>query len=125
MASADHATRDKCGEHEPSLAPRTVTHWPVTSHFHGTGKILQLSGEQVPGGHRRVCELMSGLAAALSPRERSILELIGQGQSNEEIARVLCIAPETVKSQSKTCLQCSVWNGEHTQYIKNEAWVDE
>ena len=85
----------------------------------------QLSGEQVPGGHRRVCESMSGLAAALSPRERSILELIGQGQSNEEIARVLCIAPETVKSQSKTCLQCSVWNGEHTQYIKNEAWVDE
>ncbi len=43
---------------------------------------------------------MSGIAA-LSPRERSILGLIGQGQSNKEIARVLRIAPETVKSHVK------------------------
>ena len=44
---------------------------------------------------------MSGAAAALSPRERYILELIGGGQSNKEIARVLGIAPETVKSHVK------------------------
>jgi DNA-binding CsgD family transcriptional regulator len=44
---------------------------------------------------------MSGIAAALSPRERSILDFIGQGQSNKEIARVLGIAPETVKSHVK------------------------
>jgi LuxR family maltose regulon positive regulatory protein len=44
---------------------------------------------------------MSGVAAALSPRERYILELIGGGQSNKEIARTLGIAPETVKSHVK------------------------
>jgi LuxR family maltose regulon positive regulatory protein len=39
--------------------------------------------------------------AALSPRERGILELIGQGRSNKEIARQLGISPETVKSHIK------------------------
>jgi len=38
---------------------------------------------------------------ALSPRERRILELIGQGQSNKEIARALQISPETVKTHIK------------------------
>ena len=37
----------------------------------------------------------------LSPRERNILELIGQGESNKEIARNLGITPETVKSHVK------------------------
>ena len=44
---------------------------------------------------------MSGVATALSPRERCILELISGGQSNKEIARALGIAPETVKSHVK------------------------
>jgi ATP/maltotriose-dependent transcriptional regulator MalT len=43
----------------------------------------------------------STIAALLSPRERGILELIGHGQSNKEIARGLGIAPETVKSHVK------------------------
>jgi len=38
---------------------------------------------------------------SLTPRERSILELIAEGQSNKEIARSLGIAPETVKSHVK------------------------
>ena len=38
---------------------------------------------------------------SLSPRERNILERIGQGRSNKEIARELGIAPETVKSHIK------------------------
>jgi LuxR family maltose regulon positive regulatory protein len=41
------------------------------------------------------------LPGLLSPRERSTLELIGQGPSNKEIARVLGITPETVKSHVK------------------------
>jgi LuxR family maltose regulon positive regulatory protein len=41
------------------------------------------------------------IAVLLSPRERGILELIGHGQSNKEIARDLGIAPETVKSHVK------------------------
>jgi DNA-binding CsgD family transcriptional regulator len=40
-------------------------------------------------------------ARLLSPRERTILELIAQGQSNKGIARELRITPETVKSHVK------------------------
>jgi len=39
---------------------------------------------------------------SLSARERNILELIAEGQSNKEIARILGIAPETVKSHVKS-----------------------
>ncbi|MGC2199368.1 MAG: LuxR C-terminal-related transcriptional regulator [Stellaceae bacterium] len=45
--------------------------------------------------------LTSAIAASLIPRERSIIELIGHGQSNKEIVRDLGIAPETVKSHVK------------------------
>jgi LuxR family maltose regulon positive regulatory protein len=40
-------------------------------------------------------------AKLLSPRERTILKLIAQGQSNKGIARELRITPETVKSHVK------------------------
>ena len=39
--------------------------------------------------------------ATLSPRECSILELIGQGYSNKRVARALGITAETVKSHVK------------------------
>ena len=55
---------------------------------HLLGKATGLSGEELA-------------TAALSPRERSIIELIGQGRSNKEIARLLGISPETVKSHVK------------------------
>jgi RNA polymerase sigma factor (sigma-70 family) len=38
---------------------------------------------------------------SLSPREQNILEHIGQGRSNKEVARELGISPETVKSHVK------------------------
>jgi LuxR family maltose regulon positive regulatory protein len=41
------------------------------------------------------------IAGALSPREIEIVELIGQGRSNKEIARWLGIRPETVKTHVK------------------------
>jgi transcriptional regulator of acetoin/glycerol metabolism/DNA-binding CsgD family transcriptional regulator len=47
----------------------------------------------------------AGAAAAfsptLSPRESAILELIGEGRSNKQIAQELHIAPETVKTHVK------------------------
>ena len=39
--------------------------------------------------------------ASLSARERMIVLLMSNGLSNKEIARQLCIAPETVKSHAK------------------------
>jgi LuxR family transcriptional regulator, maltose regulon positive regulatory protein len=46
-----------------------------------------------------------GAAASLSARERVILAMIGEGNSNKEIARALEIAPETVKSHVKNIFQ--------------------
>jgi LuxR family maltose regulon positive regulatory protein len=40
----------------------------------------------------------AGGSPTLTARERSILELVAQGQSNKEIARTLGISPETVKT---------------------------
>ena len=44
----------------------------------------------------------AGVKESLSSRERNILQLIAEGQSNKEIARTLGIAPETVKSHVKS-----------------------
>ena len=41
------------------------------------------------------------LAGPLSERQRAVLQLIGQGRSNKQIARDLNLAPETVKSYVK------------------------
>ena len=41
---------------------------------------------------------------ALSPRERGVLELVADGRSNKEIARLLVISPETVKSHLENLL---------------------
>jgi DNA-binding CsgD family transcriptional regulator len=43
----------------------------------------------------------SAISDPLSVREGDILDLIAQGRSNKEIARSLCIAPETVKTHVK------------------------
>jgi DNA-binding CsgD family transcriptional regulator len=40
----------------------------------------------------------AAVAEPLGVREHEILNLIAQGQSDKETARILCISPETVKS---------------------------
>ncbi len=42
---------------------------------------------------------------ALSPREKNVLELIGQGKTNKEIASALAIAENTVKSYVKNIFE--------------------
>ena len=41
----------------------------------------------------------------LSPREKNVLELVGQGKTNKEIAAALAIAENTVKSYVKNILE--------------------
>ena len=43
----------------------------------------------------------SAVEEPLSARESNVLNLIAEGRSNKEIARILSIAPETVKSHVK------------------------
>jgi len=43
--------------------------------------------------------LMKKLTAALTPRERQIIELVVDGCSNSEIASRLKLSPQTVKNQ--------------------------
>jgi transcriptional regulator of acetoin/glycerol metabolism/DNA-binding CsgD family transcriptional regulator len=52
-------------------------------------------------GHIHPAAPRASNETSLSPRERSILELIGHGLSNKAIARDLGISPETVKSHIK------------------------
>src|SRR5690606_3077828 len=46
----------------------------------------------------RVAGRQSGARNALTPREREILQLIAEGNTNREIARILKIGPATVKT---------------------------
>jgi DNA-binding NarL/FixJ family response regulator len=46
-----------------------------------------------------------GAAGGLSPREREVLELVGQGFSNEDIARALFISKSTVKVHVRHILE--------------------
>ena len=53
-----------------------------------------------PANHAKESEMQRS-GVNLSARERTIVLLMGHGQSNKRIARQLSIAPETVKSHAK------------------------
>jgi DNA-binding CsgD family transcriptional regulator len=50
---------------------------------------------------KNLSEAIPGTASPLSTRQRAVLEWIGRGKSNKEIAKDLGITPETVKSHVK------------------------
>lgn len=95
---------------------------PLLDHGAGIGPLLTQAQEQLDGDQtvhdftHRVLLAWQGLHGGrpapqapaaeplrnpLSPRECGILELIADGNSNKEIARVLGIGPETVKTHLK------------------------
>ncbi|WP_245644000.1 LuxR C-terminal-related transcriptional regulator [Paraburkholderia oxyphila] len=76
--------------------------------FSGTPRTREIAAwlERLVDGWRAIYEPDSplpreGEREPLSARERKIVELIAQGQSNKEIARTLGVTPETVKSHLK------------------------
>ena len=75
---------------------------------HDAGELLPYAGLLLVHRQRRARRAIEpfaarrpNAAAALSERERLIVDLMGQGLSNKQIAVELCIAPETVKSHAK------------------------
>ena len=75
---------------------------------HDAGELLPYAGLLLVHRQRRARRTIEpfavrrpNAAAALSERERLIVDLMGQGLSNKQIAVELCIAPETVKSHAK------------------------
>jgi DNA-binding NarL/FixJ family response regulator len=80
------------GTEAPESRDREVLHFPRT-----------LDSQWVApnaGGHSAPPSSRAG--DPLTPRERSILTLIGNGLSNKRVARALEISPETVKSHVKS-----------------------
>ena len=63
----------------------------------------ELSRDEDRALRKRASELdgIQHPGTSLSARERMIVLLMSNGLSNKEIARQLCIAPETVKSHAK------------------------
>jgi LuxR family maltose regulon positive regulatory protein len=60
-------------------------------------QVLQALG-QVLSGPEKISELN---ASSVTSKERQVLELVAAGKSNKEIARLLNITPETVKTHMK------------------------
>lgn len=88
---ASHFVTERGGEAELLSAIADVT----SNELHCTPAIAHALREQV----RELTETKDLLAseARLTPREREIAHLLGQGATNKEIAQALCIEPGTVK----------------------------
>src|SRR5258708_29817525 len=72
------------------------------SRRNGRSKELMVhANELIMGRWHEMRRPARAITGALSLREIEIVELIGQGRSNKEIARGLGITPETVKTHVK------------------------
>jgi LuxR family maltose regulon positive regulatory protein len=121
LAANEHNQAEKVFRHVISIAAPAGIYQTILDQGPEIGALLFRFDENAPAGDdsgilAHVRSLIAGasqhyqpdktapkrlLVDSLSRRERSILELIGQGLSNKEIARSLDITPETVKSHVK------------------------
>jgi ATP/maltotriose-dependent transcriptional regulator MalT len=67
-----------------------------------TEQSLTVLSEQIGSIPAKELGAMKHAVVSLSVRERMIVRLMGDGLSNKRIARLLSIAPETVKSHAKS-----------------------
>ena len=77
---------------------------------HEAGELLLAPEEQLEllrlaSQERRQEEAARRALARLTPRERGMLELLGEGLSEKEIAQRLCLSPETVHSHMVNLLR--------------------
>jgi ATP/maltotriose-dependent transcriptional regulator MalT len=82
-------------------APQTTTQaMTMASHTEQTFAVLSYEAESALESPSEL-QPAKRTDASLSVREHMIVLMMGHGLSNKEIARKLCIAPETVKSHAK------------------------
>lgn len=64
---------------------------------------LQSIHALLTAAHFQICTIMDGGSASvtLSEREREVLEWMGQGKSSSDIATILAISPETVRTYTR------------------------
>ncbi|ESQ98396.1 hypothetical protein F753_15970 [Stutzerimonas chloritidismutans AW-1] len=99
-----------------SEAPRLLLDHPCRERLKSMLAACQESGRSEPGQRVLLKELEHSLtpmvdgtdappASNLTSKERQIMELVASGKSNKEMAKLLNVTPETIKSHMKSIFQ--------------------
>lgn len=92
-------SRREAGTTSPIDTPSITTSWTATIVSLPVSR--QGHSPREPSESDAQAGAAVGASSSLSLRERAVLERIGEGMSNKEIAKDLSITPETVKSHVK------------------------
>ena len=85
----------------PNTAPLVWPTWTGPVGF--TQGELQEVHSLLLAAHLQICKIMDGgrSSVSLSDREREVLEWMGRGKSSGDIATILEISPETVRTYTR------------------------
>jgi len=88
-----------CSNRMPTnISSRPWNRWPITSRFF-TGKVSeQLLDALLAKEHGK-------LGAALSPRERVIVQLIAEGHTNREMTEILNLSVKTIETHRAAAMR--------------------